>query len=88
MGYKSTPEASAAVADFNVHLRGFPGYVDATTGRSVSYRNVRSPALDAGDPKTSCRDEARPNGHRVNIGAYGNTPWATRSKQGGALIVR
>ena len=88
MGYKSTPEASAAVADFNVHLRGFPGYVDATTGRSVSYRNVKSPALDAGDPKTSCSDEAKPNGHRVNIGAYGNTPWATRSKQGGALIVR
>ena len=32
--------------------------------------------------------EPKPNGHRVNLGAYGNTPWATMSPAGTALIVR
>ena len=32
--------------------------------------------------------EPKPNGRRVNLGAYGNTPWATMSPAGTALIVR
>ena len=46
-----------------------------------------TPAIDTGDPAVKCV-EPRPNGWRVNMGAYGNTPWATMSKQGTALIVR
>ena len=28
------------------------------------------------------------NGRRVNLGAYGNTPWATMSKGGTMLLVK
>ena len=41
----------------------------------------------AGDPAMKCV-EPKPNGHRVNLGCYGNTPWATMSPGGTALIVR
>ena len=75
----------------NVHLRGGTGYRDEATGEVVKDWTRRrygdSPAIDTGDPAVKCV-EPRPNGWRVNMGAYGNTPWATMSKQGGALIVR
>ena len=89
MYYK--PADIAEVAAFNVHLRGGRGYTDETTGEVVKdwtrRRYGNSPAIDAGDPDVKCV-EPRPNGHCVNMGFYGNTPWATRSKHGGALIVR
>ena len=47
----------------------------------------RSPAIDRGDPAVKCT-EPKPNGHRVNMGFYGNTPWATMSPGGTALLVR
>jgi hypothetical protein len=43
---------------------------------------VTSPCIDAGnpnDPNYWELEELWPNGHRVNIGAYGNTPEASRS---------
>ena len=46
-----------------------------------------SPAVDAGDPAVKCV-EPYPNGNRVNLGAYGNTPWATMSKGGTLIFVR
>ncbi len=39
----------------------------------------RSPCIDAGDPKDTPRSEPVPNGSRINIGAYGGTPFASRS---------
>ena len=42
----------------------------------------RSPAIDSGDPASAFKREPRPNGRRVNLGAYGNTPWATKSPGG------
>ena len=36
-------------------------------------------ALGAGDPASDCANEPQPNGHRVNLGFYGNTPYATMS---------
>ena len=66
------------------------------TQANLSYANAllldvhltkHSPAIDAGDPAVKCV-EPRPNGWRVNMGAYGNTPWATLSKQGLMLFVR
>ncbi|HEV3340661.1 MAG TPA: LamG-like jellyroll fold domain-containing protein, partial [Pirellulales bacterium] len=36
-----------------------------------------SPAIDAGDPTTPFENEPSPNGGRVNLGNYGNTPAAT-----------
>ena len=74
----------------NVHLRGGSGYVDEKTGETVkAYRRLgTSPALNTGDPKSDYANEPKPNGRRVNLGAYGNTPWATMSPAGTALIVR
>ena len=74
----------------NVHLRGGSGYVDEATGEKVKAyrRGADSPALDTGDPKGDYSSEPYPNGHRVNMGAYGNTPWATMSKGGTLIFVR
>jgi pectin methylesterase-like acyl-CoA thioesterase len=36
-----------------------------------------SPCIDAGDPTSDFSREPAPNGERVNLGAYGNTPEAT-----------
>ena len=88
MYYK--PADIAEVAAFNVHLRGGSGYVDENLNRHVGKYvglSCRSPAMDVGDPVEKCT-EPKPNGHCVNLGFYGNTPWATMSKTGGVLIVR
>ena len=74
------------IAAYNAHLRGLSGYRDEKTGETVKLR-PRSPAIDAGDPAMKCV-EPKPNGRRVNMGFYGNTPWATMSPAGTALIVR
>ena len=86
---KWTTPSYAALISFNVHLRGGSGYVDEKTGEKVTAcrRKGNSPAIDAGDKSVKCV-EPKPNGHRVNMGCYGNTPWATRSKSGTLLFVR
>lgn len=38
-----------------------------------------APTIDRGDPLTPFANELQPNGGRVNMGAFGNTEWATRS---------
>ena len=82
--------ARGAAADFNYHLSG-PLYVDETTGRDVRTKlEVLSPGIDAGDPSSSYANEAAPNGRRINLGAYGGTPWATcrRTHDGTFIILR
>ena len=61
--------------------------LDAALAIDVHVRK-RSPAIDAGDPKSPYKAEPRPCGWRVNLGAYGNTSEATTSPAGTALIVR
>jgi hypothetical protein len=41
-----------------------------------------SPGIDAGDPNLPYDNEPWPNGERIDMGAYGNTPQATRSRDG------
>jgi len=41
-----------------------------------------SPCIDAGDPCSDYSNEPWPNGGRINIGAYGNTIEAARSRDG------
>ena len=48
----------------------------------------RSPAIDGGDPSSAFKREPSPNGRRVNLGAYGNTPWATKSPGGLVFFLR
>ncbi len=82
------------VIDYNVHLRGGCGYFDETTGEPVreyaAKKAASSPAIDAGDPRSDYKDEpdtpAGWHGRRVNLGAYGNTPWATLSPFPGAAV--
>ena len=79
--------AGAAISDFNIHLRGKTGYRDETTGETVVFPKVMSPALDAGDPASDYANEPKPNGHRVNLGFYGNTPWATMTPAKGVMLI-
>ena len=41
--------------------------------------DVTSPCIDAGDPQADNTTEPQPNGGRINMGAYGNTPAASKS---------
>ena len=41
--------------------------------------SVTSPAIDLGDPMADPAGERGPNGGRVNMGAYGDTPYASMS---------
>lgn len=51
---------------------------DDGTGAWVA-DSVTSPSIDAGDPGSDFANEPEPNGTRVNLGAYGNTPEASKS---------
>jgi hypothetical protein len=84
------------VVDYNVHLRGGLGYFDETSGERVDAYSKKvagqSPAIDAGNPKSDYSREPQiqgigGNGRRVNLGAYGNTPWATLSRIPGFFII-
>jgi hypothetical protein len=43
---------------------------------------VHSPCIDAGDPARPYANETEDNGDRLNLGAYGNTEEASRSRPG------
>ena len=68
--------ANSAKGDY--HLKSKAGRWDLKTKKFVKDM-VDSPCIDAGDPKTEWKSEPKPNGGRVNIGAYGNTPEASKS---------
>lgn len=79
---------------YDVHLCGGRGYVDEKTGQLVAdySRLAQSPAIDAGDPTSDYRGEplirgVGYHGRRVNLGCYGNTPWATMSMIPGFHII-
>ena len=60
------------------HLKSEYGRWDPELGKWV-YDSVTSPCIDAGDPGDDYSNEPEPNGGRINMGAYGNTPEASRS---------
>ena len=41
--------------------------------------NDTSPCIDAGDPRSDYRAEPMPNGGRIDMGAHGGTPYASKS---------
>ena len=45
----------------------------------------RKLTVDTGDPAAPYENEPKPNGKRVNLGYYGNTPWALESRYSGLL---
>ncbi|MEJ2703829.1 MAG: C10 family peptidase [Sedimentisphaerales bacterium] len=60
------------------HLRSQAGRWDPTS-ESWIMDEVTSPCVDAGNPETEVGDEPAPNGSRVNMGAHGRTPRASKS---------
>ena len=75
---------------FVSHLRGRSGYTDETTGELVTFRRQESPAIDAGDPAADFSREPVQRDGRLNLGCWGNTPWATRrfDAPGALLFIR
>jgi len=60
------------------HLKSQFGRWEPTT-RTWVVDAISSPCLDAGDPDDPVGNELEPNGGRINVGAYGGTPQASRS---------
>ena len=85
----ATAEATyAALENVNCHLRGGLGYHDEATGSLVTTysRGAKSPCIDKGDPDSEYhREPAGYNGRRVNMGYYGNSPWASMSQPAGSV---
>lgn len=58
-----------------------PSHTYAAFVEGDYHLDPNSPAIDAGDPNSSCDWEPVPNGSRVNMGAYGNTSEATMTQE-------
>ena len=91
--FVTTTEAFAELAgvDLSKLPRAGNNYTHPSDAVACSYdlhETRKSPAVDAGDPASDYRREPKPNGRRVTLGCYGNTPEAALSKQGGMLIIR
>jgi hypothetical protein len=82
----------AALTKLNLHLCGGRGFYDEKTLSLVKdfASEINSPAIDAGDKTSSYANEVDSSngwhGRRVNLGAYGNTPWATMTPYPGSVI--
>ncbi|MFH0909620.1 MAG: right-handed parallel beta-helix repeat-containing protein [bacterium] len=66
---------------------GLDFHLKSKTGRflngSFVTDAVQSPAIDAGKPGTAVGSELAPNGGRINLGAHGGTPEASKSLTNG-----
>jgi len=82
-GNLSTDPLFADAKKFDFHLKSQFGRWDEVTGKWVN-DTVTSPCIDAGDPNSPVIFEPVPNGGIINVGAYGNTPEASKSKSGPA----
>ncbi len=58
-----------------------PSFVNSTASNGDYHLWSYSPCIDAGDKDMSPAREPKPNGGRINMGAYGGTPYATKSSQ-------
>ncbi|HDL77611.1 MAG TPA: hypothetical protein ENG36_02465, partial [Lentisphaerae bacterium] len=74
--------ADEAGGDF--HLKSLTG---RWTESGWTNDTVHSPCIDTGDPSASYTNETSPNGLRINLGAYGDTPEASRSRTNAWLLV-
>lgn len=72
--------ADASNLDFHVRSTG-GRWNPALNGGAGGWTNdaINSPAIDVGDPASPYGNETSPNGARVNLGRYGNTPEASKT---------
>ena len=75
-GYVDPLFADPVAGDY--HLKSQTGRWDPD-GETWVTDAINSPSIDGGDPNSDSATEPWPNGNRINIGAYGNTPEASRS---------
>ena len=66
------------------NLNADPLFVNAASGDY--HLQSASPGIDAGDPSDPFDREPEPNGSRINMGVYGNTPDATLSAATGLSV--
>jgi predicted outer membrane repeat protein len=71
----------ADIDNGDYHLQSEAGRWDPIS-QSWVQDDVASPCIDTGDPGTPVGDEPLPNGGIINMGAYGGTDQASKSKQG------
>jgi len=64
------------ISIFDFHLKSAYG---RWNGSAWVTDAVTSPAIDAGDPTSNYSNEPEPNGNIINMGAYGNTIYASKS---------
>jgi parallel beta-helix repeat protein len=64
--------------DGDYHLKSQAGRWDPSS-QTWLIDDVTSPCIDAGDPNSPVGMEPFPNGGRINMGAYGGTPEASKS---------
>ncbi|WP_230627490.1 right-handed parallel beta-helix repeat-containing protein [Methanosarcina barkeri] len=67
----------ASQTKHDYHLKSTTG---RWNGKTWVKDTVISPCIDAGHPSWSYSHEPKPNGKRINIGRYGNTIYASKSK--------
>jgi hypothetical protein len=60
------------------HLKSKEGRWDGTAWVTD---NLTSPCINAGNPDDDYSKEPSPNGGRINMGAYGNTPEASKGSE-------
>jgi len=78
--------ASSSGSDY--HLKSFIGRYQPGSDKWVEDNiDVYSPCIDAGDPQDPVGAEPVTNGKRINMGAYGGTAEASKSKYGFILHV-
>jgi hypothetical protein len=77
LSYDETGFVDANGGDY--HLLSERGRYRATTDEWI-LDEVTSPCVDGGDPSVNPSNERMPNGGRINMGAYGNTAYASMSE--------
>jgi hypothetical protein len=60
------------------HLLSRNGRYSPNT-KTWEFDSVTSPCIDRGDPRLEIGREQKPHGGQINMGAYGGTPFASRS---------
>ena len=79
-------DSADELAALNVHLSSYRGYVDEWTGEAVKTSRT-SKAIDKGDPASDWSKEPGKNGGRINLGCYGNTPYASQTYNSGFMLI-
>jgi hypothetical protein len=75
----SDPSSTWVMGDY--HLQSQAGRWDPKTGTWLQDK-ATSPCIDGGDPATPVGQEPPPNGGIINMGAYGGTAQASKSRSG------